>query len=162
MSSKQVGPHNLLNPGRAHNTIRLHWKLTKHGRHSNLFNPEWPTTSALPGNDNHNVALSSHSTYAYPQATTTTWQELDRSHVILSSRPPSIYQSTQVFHLGLLIFNSQYSQSKIIKTAVAFCYLLGILRILAMVQGWLHTTRIDKHSIIFENKILPCILVWKH
>jgi hypothetical protein len=31
--------------------------------------------------------------------------------------------------------------------------LLGILRILAMVQGWLHTTRIDKHSITFENKI---------
>jgi uncharacterized radical SAM superfamily Fe-S cluster-containing enzyme len=31
--------------------------------------------------------------------------------------------------------------------------LLGILRILAMVQGWLHTTRIDRHSIILKNKI---------
>src|SRR5215203_1960552 len=30
MSSKQVEPYNLINPGRAHNTIRLHWKLSKH------------------------------------------------------------------------------------------------------------------------------------
>jgi hypothetical protein len=32
----------LLNQDRAHNVIRLHWKYSKHGRHSNLFNPKWP------------------------------------------------------------------------------------------------------------------------
>ncbi len=29
LSSNKLNPHNLINPSRAHNTIRLHWKLSK-------------------------------------------------------------------------------------------------------------------------------------
>src|SRR6266567_7086761 len=41
----KLNPHDLLNQGRAHNAIRLHWKFTKYGRLSNLFSPGWPSTS---------------------------------------------------------------------------------------------------------------------
>src|SRR6266567_7971011 len=46
-SCNKLNPHNLLNQGRAHNAIRLHWKHTKLGRHGNLFVPGWQTTSVL-------------------------------------------------------------------------------------------------------------------
>jgi hypothetical protein len=39
----------VLNQDRAHSVIRLHWKYSNHRRHSNLFNPEWQSTSVLPG-----------------------------------------------------------------------------------------------------------------
>jgi hypothetical protein len=62
-------PH-LISQDRAHNVIRLHWKYTKHGRHSHLFVPGWQSTSERPGEDNYTnpgliarcVALGSHST----------------------------------------------------------------------------------------------------
>ena len=54
MSDKQDEPHNLLHLGRAHNAIRLHWKLTKNSEDLlNLFVPGWQSTSVPSGEDHH-------------------------------------------------------------------------------------------------------------
>jgi hypothetical protein len=45
----KLNSHILISQDRTHSVIRLHWKYTKHRRHGNLFNPEWPSTSVLPG-----------------------------------------------------------------------------------------------------------------
>jgi hypothetical protein len=52
LSVPMAEPLILLNQDRAHNIIRLHWKYSKYGRHSNLFNPEWPSL-AVPGEHIH-------------------------------------------------------------------------------------------------------------
>jgi hypothetical protein len=46
-SCTQVAPSHLISQDRAHNVIRLHWKYSKHGRHSNLFVPGWPSRVAF-------------------------------------------------------------------------------------------------------------------
>jgi hypothetical protein len=46
-SCTQVAPSHLISQDRAHIVIRLHWKYSKHGRHGNLFIPEWHSTSVL-------------------------------------------------------------------------------------------------------------------
>jgi hypothetical protein len=78
---QQVEPTNL-NQDRAHNVIRLQWKYTKHGRHSNLFVLGWQTTSELT-------------------QVTTTHEMLPQ---VATQHKPSHTNSTQVFHY-VVVFN---------------------------------------------------------
>jgi hypothetical protein len=119
---QQVEPQSLRNQDRAHNVIRLHWKLTKHGRHCNIFVPGWQTTSVLTLRSPPHTMVKAPSMWPW----------------VATPHKPSNTNSTQVFHWGCSLIFKRINQQNM----ALFCQSNTENPSKVGFKVWLHTTRI--------------------